>query len=249
VSSQRPFSGEEFERAYQKVVLGNTFFEDPEYYHLQKGRYQRTLELLAELPVPRPARLLEVGGGQIALLCREMFGDDTVVADVNANWASGAVAQQVGFVECDLLHDDLPAEQAGTYDLVVACEVVEHLPVPLHGVLKKMRAWIRPGGRLFLTTPNLYRLRNVFRLMTGKPLFCPLFYPERGQPIGHPLEFSSDNLRWQIEQSGFQLESLKLEQLGFVGGHRLSILARMAAAPLLAVRPVLREQIVAVAVK
>lgn len=140
----------------------------------------------------------------------------------------------VDFRRCDLIRDDLP--ERGAFDAAVLCEVVEHLPVPLHLVLEKVLRWVRPGGFVFLTTPNLYRLRNVVRLATGRELFCPLYYPEPGQGIGHPFEFSADHLRWHMERAGLEGVVVELTQLTMRGSSPGAEVARLAAWPLLLAR-------------
>ena len=58
-------------------------------------------------------------------------------------------------VEKDIPHlraQDLP-DLAGTFDVVTAIEVIEHAVDPL-GELRKMRALLKPGEILFLTTGN-----------------------------------------------------------------------------------------------
>ena len=135
------------------------------------------------------------------------------------------------------------------FDLVVLCEVVEHLPMPLHTVLEKVKAWMAPGGWLFLTTPNLYRLRNVVRLAFGKHVFSFFFYPERGHGIGHPFEYYIDHLVWHIEKAGFESVHTELAQLITTGSTPLTKLGRFCATPLLHLRPLWRDCIVAWAKK
>ncbi len=226
-------------------MLGNHFFEQPEYYRHQQPRYRRTLGYLADLSLPRPARILEIGGGQVLLLCHRLFGDKGKLADVSDEYADAVTRFGLEFTTCDLLYDDLP-EDRGTYDLVVICEVIEHLPVPPYLILRKVRTWIRPGGYVLVTTPNLYRLRNAVRLALGMPLFCPFFYPQRGRSLGHPLEYSREHLRWQLEQAGFEVVRSELAQLSNVGSTLATRFARMLMTPLLW-RSGWRDSLVAIA--
>src|SRR5947209_7983127 len=54
------------------------------------------------------------------------------------------------------------------FDLVLFCEVLEHLTAdPMRALLEISRV-LKPSDRLLLTTPNAAALRNVFRMMTGK---------------------------------------------------------------------------------
>ena len=52
------------------------------------------------------------------------------------------------------------------FDAIVAGEIIEHLPNP--GVmLTNMRKFLRPGGKLIITTPNAFSLRKQFRVSLG----------------------------------------------------------------------------------
>jgi SAM-dependent methyltransferase len=50
--------------------------------------------------------------------------------------------------------------QAGSYDLITMIEVIEHLS-DLWGTLASVRGLLRPGGKLFVTTPNRRGLRGL----------------------------------------------------------------------------------------
>jgi len=236
-----------FDRAYDRVVIGNDFHEAADYYHRYRGRYRRTFEYVASLPLPRPARVLEVGGGQTLLLMHAVFGDTGTLADVNDDHA-GAIAIADGaidFTPCDLQHDDPQPDEP--YDLVLLCEVIEHLTVPPYIVLEKVARWVKPGGCLLITTPNFYRLRNGLRMLLGLPLFCNFFYPERGQAIGHPLEYSAAHLRFQLERAGLEVDRIDITQLTWKGATTAADLARVATAPLLWLRRSWRDNLVAIA--
>ena len=69
-----------------------------------KNVYWRSLELLCQLDIPSPARLLEIGGGQMAVLFKKLFNDDCVVADLSERYVSplrkeGLTIFSVQFVE------------------------------------------------------------------------------------------------------------------------------------------------------
>ena len=70
--SSRYLAKPDFEKAYEKVVLSSIFFEQDLYYVQQKPRYLDILRYICQLSLPRAARILETGGGQIALLTKEI---------------------------------------------------------------------------------------------------------------------------------------------------------------------------------
>jgi SAM-dependent methyltransferase len=50
-----------------------------------------------------------------------------------------------------------------SFDILVSCETIEHLP-QVQSALAEMFRVTRPGGRLFLTTPNYFNLMGLYEL-------------------------------------------------------------------------------------
>lgn len=196
----RPFDGAAFTRAYGQYVLPTSWQEPSSYYPRYLSRYRALLERYASLMQPESADVLDVGGGQLALLASKLWGDRAVVADVSGPQFPYLRSQGVETVNWNLCEEVQPFQ--GRFDAIFLSEVIEHLPIPGHIVLEKLRAALRNGGKLVCSTPNLYRPRNVIYLAMGKPIFDYFRYPtDRG--LGHVLEYSSDHLRYQIERAGF----------------------------------------------
>ena len=244
-AATRKLTKKDFDRAYQKVVLNNSFFEKDNYYIQQKPRYFQTIKYLCSLELPEKKNILEIGGGQIALLMKELFNDTCTIADVNEAHKSGILNYGVDFLRCDLLHDNL--EEKSAYDLVIMCEVIEHMPIPPHIILEKIKTWIKPNGLLFLTTPNLYRFRNLIRLALGMRVFDTFLIPERGKSIGHPIEYSKTHMEWQLKEAGFSSINIELKQLDNAGSSFWTQLGRIIATPVL-LRPLWKDKLVATAV-
>ena len=53
-----------------------------------------------------------------------------------------------------------------SYDVVISCETIEHVPDPLAG-LREMYRVARPGARLYLTTPNYFNLVGLYQLYSA----------------------------------------------------------------------------------
>ena len=191
-------------------------------------------------------KILEIGGGQIALLMKELFDDSCTIADVNEAHKLGILNHGVNFLCCDLLHDDL--EEKKIYALVIMCEVIEHMPIPPHIILEKVKTWIKPNGLLFLTTPNLYRFRNLIRLALGMRVFDTFLIPEREKSIGHLIEYSKTHMEWQLRKAGFSSINIELKQLDNAGSSFWAQLGRIIATPVL-LRPLWRDKLIATAVK
>ena len=83
----------------------------------------------------------------------------------------------------------LPHPEA-TFDTVISCETIEHVPHPRRAI-REMSRVLRPGGRLFLTTPNYLGPLGLYRLYLR---LRRRVYTETGQPINHltllPITYS-----------------------------------------------------------
>jgi len=97
-----------------------------------------------------------------------------------------------------------------SWDFVVMTEVLEHLSDPpdgfneaftfrgVHTCLREACRSLRPGGGLFLTTPNAASVVCLLRVLDGGP---GIFY----RP--HNREYSGAELRNALEAAGFTIES------------------------------------------
>lgn len=107
---------------------------------------------LAQAAAPSGSSYMEVGCGygfglDFAIHSRGWNGvgiDPAPLASV------GCEALNIG-IELRYLRDD--DEARGTMDVVMASEVIEHVPSPV-AFIRTLRAMLRPGGLLMLTTPN-----------------------------------------------------------------------------------------------
>ncbi len=206
----RQFDVKAFDRVYDEAVVAGRFNEAADYYPRYRSRYRAVLRKYAEVAGPPPGRVLDIGGGQHALLAKLLWGDRATLADIaGAHW--DYVRQHgVDVVEWNLCTDAQPF--AGEFDAIFFSEVIEHLPIPGHMVLERLRIALRPGGVLICTTPNLYRLRNVAYLALGRQIYDYFRMPtDRG--LGHVLEYSQDHLKWQIERAGFERVRVEICQL------------------------------------
>lgn len=203
----RPFNSRQFNEAYHDYIVKGQFNEVPEYYPRYIARYRANVKLFAKVSPAQPLNVLEIGGGQHALLTKQLYGDSATVADIPGPHFDYLAKQGVRTVPWNLISGEQAFENE--FDFIYFSEVIEHLPIPGHIALERLRKALKPTGRLLCTTPNLYRLRNAVFLVLGKRIFDNFQYPtNRG--CGHILEYSANHLRWQFEMAGFEIEQLEM---------------------------------------
>jgi 2-polyprenyl-6-hydroxyphenyl methylase/3-demethylubiquinone-9 3-methyltransferase len=117
----------------------------------------RALLALSEARALRPKRVLEVAAGDASLsACLQEAGSEVVVNDLRSDVLEEAIQRfrnrkQIRTLPGNVF--DLTPEAAGCFDLVIACEVIEHVA---HAIdfLRHLTRFLTPGGHILLTTPN-----------------------------------------------------------------------------------------------
>jgi 2-polyprenyl-3-methyl-5-hydroxy-6-metoxy-1,4-benzoquinol methylase len=112
-------------------------------------------------------RVLDIGCRDGTLTSAYASGNTIVGVDIDANALELARAQH-GFEthHLNLNTATLPFGD-GTFDVVVAGEVLEHLQFPDAAVTDVHRV-LRPGGRFIGSVPNAFRLRNRIEFLLGR---------------------------------------------------------------------------------
>jgi 2-polyprenyl-3-methyl-5-hydroxy-6-metoxy-1,4-benzoquinol methylase len=91
--------------------------------------------------------------------------------------------------------------RSASFDTVISCETIEHLPDPA-AALREVARVLKPGGRLFLTTPNYFGLTGAYRIYlraSGRR------YTEGGQPI---CRFTAlPRTAWWIRRAGLRIQA------------------------------------------
>ncbi|MEZ5911297.1 MAG: methyltransferase domain-containing protein [Paracoccaceae bacterium] len=134
-------------------------------------------------------------------------------------------------VDLNLLKDDelLPEDR---FDLVILQEVIGHLPVPPYVPLSRIRSRLKPEGRLFLTTPNASRLRNVLYLLSGREVLDHFRFPEGEEALGVQQEYTLRQMVWHFEKAGFVVTFGAHYNCGWRGRSRLAAAAHLFLRPL-----------------
>jgi SAM-dependent methyltransferase len=171
------------------------------------------------------AQVLDLGcsGGLLSEHLREAGHHVTGVDFIEI---AGARDRTDRFVLADLAHG-IPAEVGTGYDVVVAGDVIEHLPRPLE-TLQQIRALLRPEGELLVSVPNFGHW-----YARGRVLFGRFGYDRRGiLDSTHLRFFTRASLRRALGHAGFdvaeeRITGLPVSAVSTVDGPRLSLIRRV----------------------
>lgn len=94
--------------------------------------------------------------------------------------------------------------ESDRFDVVLFCEVIEHLLMDPLAALREINRVLRPGGRLVLTTPNVSRLDNVLSMVAGRNIYDP--YSGYGPYGRHNREYNKHELVRLLEFAGFMVD-------------------------------------------
>jgi SAM-dependent methyltransferase len=222
-------------------------------------RYDAVLALL-RADTPAPARVVELGaapGEQSLGLARAGYDVTAVDLGLASDDWEGAPAGTMerafrdAGIELVLWNLDeqpypLPDEH---FDAVVMTEVIEHLREYPVRALQEARRILRPGGRLYLTTPNAAYLRNRLRLLAGRTVMTPLPDWIGGLPHArHAREYTFPEIRELFEHAGLTPRLLAGRHFHVESGRSGAAVAAKRAIDLVArARPTLGPAILAVA--
>lgn len=162
---------------------------------------------------------LGTGVGYIERVLAKHHEVEITAVDFFQDQATFAEASGFGFraVPFDLLEPEWPLPD--DYDLVLSCEVIEHLPADPIRHFDQVKRCMKVGAKLVLTTVNFGNLRNIVLLAFGYPILPPaeqLFAPvgSEYQHI-HRREYCPRELVQALKTAG-----LKIETLHYIQPHR-----------------------------
>lgn len=153
------------------------------------------VEKICRQVTDRRPRILDVGCGTGAnLLMLSEYGD---AEGVDVSEDALAFCRERGLEKVRLgAAEDLPYED-GTFDLVTAFDVVEHIDDDLAG-LREMRRVLRPGGRVLLFVPTFMFLWGL-----------------QDDVSNHRRRYRLPELQRVLEQAGFEIERTTYANITF----------------------------------
>ncbi len=173
------------------------------YLRFHVSRFVDTVSALRGV-VPAGTRVLEVGSRPylLSLLVR----DELHVAVDGVNDGPTEDYEGVHTYGVNMEKGQVPRPD-GYYDLVLLCEVFEHLLDP-SAVLTEVNRLLRPQGRLFLSTPNVAALAKALSLLAGRNVYHGL--SSTSPYARHNREYTAGELRRALPAFGFRIDRLDL---------------------------------------
>ncbi len=150
---------------------------------------------------------------------REVYGADYGVGPAQHK------SVQYGHARFDLDVDLFDAERdaypypAGHFELVLVCEVIEHMLFdPMH-LLLEVRRVLEEGGHILVTTPNIASLTSVARVLHGHDnpqIHSKYKIPGAAVPaaVQHVREYTLAELGEAVACAGFEIDQLFAEPIG-----------------------------------
>ncbi|CAN7746552.1 methyltransferase domain-containing protein [Caballeronia sp. LjRoot29] len=113
--------------------------------------------------------------------------------------------EDLAYSHFNIEEDSYPFE-AGSFDIVLFCEIIEHLLNDPCKVLREIKRVLKDDGTLVLTTPNVNRLENVARMIVGANIYDP--YSGYGPYGRHNREYNKHELYLMLTYLGFTVDEI-----------------------------------------
>jgi len=158
-------------------------------------------EMQAFLPAGSLGRTLEIGcaGGNFsaALNATERWG-------VEPFPDAAAAARAKGINALTGIYSDVEAQlPAGHFDLIVANDVIEHMP-DHEAFLRAVKAKLAPGGRILISVPNIRHLPTLFDLVVRRDW---RYAPDGVLDHTHLRFFTRKSLTRCMDECGYEIEA------------------------------------------
>ena len=184
----------------KEVVTGLMHGAD-DYHRGHKARFARTIDLI--YTSEPEGKLLEIGtSGLIPVALKELCPNlevhvtnfDKSLPEITEIEVTMNAQTRVVTAACvDLEHEPLPfADDA--YDMVVCCEVLEHMEIDPMYMLEQVNRVSKDGASLLLTTPNVLSSRGLSKMLQGVEPYFYMQYHKSREYHRHNYEYSARSL-------------------------------------------------------
>lgn len=195
------------------------------------GTHEAFLQFFLQREKP-PARVLDLGAGQGALSIQLLrAGFHLEACDFfPENFKVSEIACQQADITQQLPYSDQ------SFDIVVAVEVTEHVADHSRLFAEVFRI-LKPGGRFYVTTPNILSLKSRLRFLAGGFFYSfePLD-PHRTDGLQHVASLTANQYDYRGQLAGFEPVKIFTDKL-----QKTSLWFSFLLFPLLFLAPVARK--------
>jgi len=104
--------------------------------------------------------------------------------------------------------DPFPFED-GSFDLVLCCEVIEHMSVDPMFMISEINRILKDNGMLILTTPNIASARSIRAVLNGYAPYLYAAYNRNRSTDRHNIEYSPHEINALLTAGGFAISRLE----------------------------------------
>ena len=207
----------EFDRAFTEIAQVFPFSDylDEACYH---EMYSIFRELKRYIPVFKGNRLLDIGSGPMDKtgIMQALGFRCSAVDDLHDPWhlRGDNITQIMTYassVGIDFYHqsegDHMIPFEVGSFDVVCALAVIEHLHESPREFLNTMGRYLKTGGILLVVMPNSVNLRKRLSVLVGRTNYPPIdeLYFSTNTYRGHVREYTLRETVYILKQSGFSV--------------------------------------------
>lgn len=131
-------------------------------------------------------------------------GNNLQSVDYNELYGTKRLSTSFSFEIFNVEEDTFPYNDS-TFELIIFAEIIEHLLMDPCKALLEIRRVLKPGGTLILTTPNVARLENIAKIISGSNIYDP--YSGYGPYGRHNREYNIHELNNLLSFVGFKTVS------------------------------------------
>jgi len=229
VSGARANLGEQDEATVKDYLASFDLFagieqEGMNYINHAFRRFMITLEMVPRAASPE-SKLLELGANPyfMTLLLLKFRSYRLTLANFFTrghapNGQGVQVISSVKYHEChEFVYDHFNVEEdvfpypESEFDIVLWCELLEHLTADPTYALYEIHRVLKPGGLLLLTTPNVLAWQNLWKLALGRNIYD--VYSGYGAYGRHNREYTPQEAVQLLQACGFEPIELRVEDI------------------------------------
>lgn len=205
-----------------KAVIQPLLADGDDYHVTHTARLARTADILAGMVAGladrEGVRILELGtSGFIPAMLKSLFpsvsidvtdfdtsgeGDGDALGARKRKLEFSGVAIDVTAYSVDLEYDTIPVDDE-TYDIVICCEVLEHMEIDPMFMLSEVNRVTKTGGSLLLTTPNILSSRGITKMLRGDAPYFFMQYHKNREYHRHNYEYSANGVYAVLRCAGY----------------------------------------------